>query len=88
MRDRQPTCGFCDGTGLWADPEGDPAGADPCPLCEGAGVVAASAGGDDAQVSDAVTLARLLALLPRLTRSERQRLYEELHARFDCRIYR
>ena len=31
--DRQPACGFCDGTGLWADQDGgDP---DPCPLCGG-----------------------------------------------------
>jgi hypothetical protein len=30
----------------------------------------------------------LLGLLPRLSQAERQRLYEELHARYDCRIYR
>jgi hypothetical protein len=37
---------------------------------------------------EAATLARLSALLPRLTPDERQRLYEELYARYDCRIYR
>jgi hypothetical protein len=31
---------------------------------------------------------RLLALLPKLSQVERQRLYEELFARYDCRIYR
>jgi hypothetical protein len=30
----------------------------------------------------------VLAALPRLSPGERQRVYEELHARFDCRIYR
>jgi hypothetical protein len=88
-KDRQPTCGFCDGTGLWADPEGDPAAADPCPLCNGAGVAPGGLGaGEDCQSSEAVTLTRLLAFLPRLSPAERQRLYEELHARYDCRIYR
>jgi hypothetical protein len=88
-RDRTPTCGFCDGTGLWVDPEADPASTDPCPLCDGAGVVAlAQAGGDEAQVVETVTLTRLLALLPRLSQADLQRLYEELHARYDCRIYR
>jgi hypothetical protein len=33
-------------------------------------------------------LSRLLGVLPRLSQVERQRLYEELHARYDCRIYR
>ena len=81
--DRRPACGFCDGTGLWADQEGDP---DPCPLCQGTGVTPAGAR-DDATVSEAA-LSRLLAGLPRLSQPERQRLYEELHARYDCRIYR
>ena len=81
--DRPPACGFCDGTGLWADQEGDP---DPCPLCQGTGVTPAGAR-DDATVSEAA-LSRLLAGLPRLSQPERQRLYEELHARYDCRIYR
>jgi hypothetical protein len=84
LRDRQLTCGFCDGTGLWPDPEGDP---DPCPLCEGAGVIV-GVGLDEPPVGDAVALTRLLGLLPRLSQAERQRLYEELHARYDCRIYR
>jgi len=83
VRDRQPLCGFCDGTGLWADQDGDP---DPCPLCEGSGAVPTEAA-DDAPV-ELATLPRLLALLPRLSQAERQRLYEELHALYDCRIYR
>ncbi len=80
---RQPACGFCDGTGLWADAEGDP---DPCPLCEGTGAVPTTMR-DDALMSEG-TLLRLLAVLPRLSQAERQRVYEELHARYDCRIYR
>ena len=83
VSDRGPACGFCDGTGLWPDQEGDP---DPCPLCEGTGVAPTGAR-SDAAVSEA-PLARLSALLPRLSQAERQRLYEELHARYDCRIYR
>jgi len=84
--DRQP-CGFCEGTGLWADPDGG--SADPCPLCDGSGAApSAAATADDAVAPDAVPIARLLAVLPRLTQAERQRLYEELHARYDCRIYR
>ena len=89
VRDREPTCGFCEGTGLWADPDGG--AADPCPLCEGAGTVSpdAVAGSDEPTAGEAaVPLARLLAVLPRLSPAERQRLYEELHARYDCRIYR
>ena len=83
VRNRQPACGFCEGTGLWADLEGDP---DPCPLCEGTGAVPTAAA-DEAPAME-VPLDRLLALLPRLTQPERQRLYEELHALYDCRIYR
>jgi hypothetical protein len=83
LEDRQPACGFCDGSGLWPDPEGDP---DPCPLCEGTGIVPAVAA-DEAPASDA-PLTRLLGVLPRLSQAERQRLYEELYARYDCRIYR
>ena len=82
-RNRQPACGFCDGTGLWPDPDGDQ---DPCPLCDGAGV--ALGGTHDEAVVPEAPLARLSALLPRLSQAERQRLYEELHARYDCRIYR
>ena len=81
--DRPPACGFCGGTGLWADQEGDP---DPCPLCEGTGVAPTGAPAD-VPVSEAA-LPRLLAVLSRLSQAERQRLYEELHARYDCRIYR
>ncbi len=88
VRDREPTCGFCEGSGLWADPDGG--SADPCPLCDGAGVVAedAATGNDEAAGEAAVPLARVLAVLSRLSPAERQRLYEELHARYDCRIYR
>jgi hypothetical protein len=90
VRDRVPTCGFCDGTGLWADAAGDGSDADPCPLCEGTGRApgVAAAAGDDAAATEAATLGRLLLILPRLTQPERQRLYEELHALYDCRIYR
>ena len=82
--DRQPACGFCDGTGLWADLDGDP---DPCPLCEGAGLRPAAVP-DDVPGIEAAALPRLVAILPRLSQAERQRLYEELHALYDCRIYR
>jgi hypothetical protein len=81
---RWPACGFCDGTGLWADPDGD---TDPCPLCEGSGTVSPSTRENAAPTVEA-PLDRLVALLPRLSQAERQRLYEELHARYDCRIYR
>ena len=66
--DRRPACGFCDGTGLWPDPEGDPAAADPCPLCEGTKVAppATAGAGEEGQATEAVRT-RLLALLPRLT---------------------
>ena len=84
VRDREPACGFCDGTGLWADVEGDP---DPCPLCEGTGVTPrGSARAAESPAAEAA-LGRLLSVLPRLSQSERQRLYEELYARYDCRIY-
>ncbi len=88
--DRQPPCGFCDGTGVWADPEADPALSDPCPLCDGNGSAAAPPppATDDPPAAEAAALARVLLLLPRLTPAERQRVYEELHARYDCRIYR
>lgn len=82
LRDRQSTCGFCDGTGLWPDPGSDP---DPCPLCDGSGVPP-EATHEESQAVEALT--RLLTILPRLGQAERQRLYEELHGRYDCRIYR
>jgi hypothetical protein len=47
-----------------------------------------AAAGDDTPPTETLTLARLLAVLPRLSQSERQRLYEELYLRYDCRIYR
>ena len=86
--DRQPACGFCDGTGLWVDPDGDPAAADPCPLCQGTGL---TPGGEPPERTDdpeTADVARLIALLPRLSPQDRQRLYELLHRRYDCRIYR
>jgi len=87
-RSRQPACGFCEGSGLWPDPEGG-APPDPCPLCEGSGITPDEACvADDTPPGDPPTLTRLLSLLGRLTQPERQRLYEELHARYDCRIYR
>ena len=83
-RDRQPPCGFCDGTGLWAAEDG---AADPCPLCEGTGLAPGAAAPPE-EPAEVPTLAQLQAALPRLTQAERQRLYEELHARYDCRVYR
>jgi hypothetical protein len=83
-RDRRPACGFCDGSGLWPD---DDAALDPCPLCEGSGSAptgAANAG----DAPEPAPLERLSAFVARLTQPERQHLYEELHARYDCRIYR
>jgi hypothetical protein len=84
--DPRPTCGFCEGSGVWVDQDGAP---DPCPLCDGAGL-APPAPAPDAQPvrAEMPAMARAEALLHELTPAERQRLYEELHARFDCRIYR
>jgi hypothetical protein len=45
-------------------------------------------GSDDATPLEVAPLSRLLAVLPRLTQAERQRLYEDLYALYDCRIYR
>lgn len=88
-RDRNRACGFCDGSGVWFEQDGDADGADPCPLCEGTGTAPADARASTEDPAEAVTtLARLLAVLPRLTQAERQRLYEELHALYDCRIYK
>jgi hypothetical protein len=88
-RDRQAACGFCEGTGLWADAASDAAAADPCPLCDGTGgVPGAVAPADEAQVSPTLTLDRVLAGLPEMSPQDRQRLYEDLHALYDCRIYR
>jgi hypothetical protein len=83
-RDRRPVCGFCDGSGLW--PDGD-AALDPCPLCEGSGSAPTRAA-NPGDVPEPAPLDRLSALVARLTQPERQHLYEELHARYDCRIYR
>ena len=88
-RDRQANCGFCEGTGLWADAGGDPSAADPCPLCNGTGTVSGTvAAADDSQPTEVLSLDRVLAALPQMSPAERQRLYEALHALYDCRIYR
>ena len=89
-RDRQPACGFCEGSGLWSDLEIDPAAPDPCPLCNGTGMApgARPPAAATAPAEAPVTVVRMLAVLPDLSQSERQRLYEELHARYACRIYR
>ena len=89
-RDRQPACGFCDGTGLWRDRDDDPAAPDPCPLCEGSGAGPSQRGGASlpAAASSALPIERISVALSGLTPAERQRLYEELHGRYDCRIYR
>ena len=88
--DGQPACGFCEGSGLWADPDGDPAVVDPCPLCDGSGVVSSTgaSAAEEIPSGEAPSLTRILAILPRLSQGERQRLYEELYRRYDCRIYR
>jgi hypothetical protein len=84
--DARPTCGFCDGSGLWADQDGAP---DPCPLCDGAGLVpGASVADTTAARVEAPPLVRARALLPELSAAERQQLYEELHEVWDCRIFR
>lgn len=88
--DRQTTCGFCDGTGLWADADGDVATPDPCPLCEGSGSTPGPQAGVMPPPALAVppTVEDLASALGELTPAERQELYEILHARWDCRIYR
>jgi hypothetical protein len=86
---RQPACGFCDGTGLWVDPDVGPGATDPCPLCDGTGATrSAHVGTDGAAVPEPVTLSRVVDALAGLSQAERQQLYELLHARYDCRIYR
>jgi len=88
-RDRQAHCGFCEGSGLWADAAEDPSAADPCPLCDGTGTVAGTfAPADHPQPTAVLTLDQMLAALPDLSPQDRQRLYEDLHALYDCRIYR
>jgi hypothetical protein len=69
------------------DPDEGAASADPCPLCEGDGTARLTAE-ERRQPADGPALGRLLTLLASLSQAERQRLYEELHARYDCRIYR
>jgi hypothetical protein len=43
---------------------------------------------DDPQPTAVLTLDQMLAVLPDMSPAERQRLYEALHALYDCRIYR
>jgi hypothetical protein len=91
LRDPQASCGFCDGTGLWGDPERGPAAYDPCPHCDGSGwgpSAPSDEAADDMRPPLEPPLPAVLAALPRLSQAERQRVYEELYARFDCRIYR
>ena len=92
VRDPQACCGFCDGTGVWADPERGAGAYDPCPHCGGSGCgPMRSASGslvEDARPALDPVLPGVLAALPRMSQSERQRVYEELYTRFDCRIYR
>ena len=90
--DLQPACGFCEGTGVWPDPDEGPASTDPCPLCAGTGLAQAcrpdGSPGDALPAAEPVDMDRLLALLPRLSQADRQRLYEALYRQYDCRIYR
>jgi hypothetical protein len=91
LRDPEASCGFCDGTGVWADPERGPAAYDPCPHCDGSGwgpSAAAGAPRDEGRPSLEPVLPAVLSALARLSQAERQRVYEELYTRFDCRIYR
>ena len=90
-RDPQASCGFCDGSGVWADPERGPAAYDPCPHCDGSGCGPSTAGratAAEARPALEPVLPAVLSALARLTPAERQRVYEELYTRFDCRIYR
>jgi hypothetical protein len=81
-----PSCSFCDGSGVWTDPDDGPASTpDPCPLCiDGRpqhGAIATRSDTTEASVDD------VLSALPGLTQPERQQVYEELYSRWDCRIY-
>ena len=89
----QTRCGFCDGTGLWLDPDLDPTAIDPCPLCEGSGVGDSPPHPPAHRVGvpceeSARPFERLSVALEGFTPAERQRLYEELYTRYGCRIYR
>lgn len=86
----QATCGFCEGSGVWADPGTNPATADPCPLCDGTGLHRSADAGADRPGSQAapIGLSEILTALADLSPAERQRLYQDLHDRYDCRIYR
>jgi hypothetical protein len=78
-------CAFCEGSGIWADSAGGPP--DPCPLCDGSGRVGAAPEPSCAAAGEPLSLPRLLLVLREMSQGERQRLYEELHAVYDCRIY-
>lgn len=74
---------------MWVDPDVGPGAADPCPLCDGTGAMPAPAASTSGEVpAEPLSLARVVDALSRLTQAERQQLYELLHARYDCRIYR
>ena len=78
-------CAFCEGSGIWADSAGGPP--DPCPLCDSSGRVGMATEPLRASAGEPLSLPRLLLVLRELSPIERQRLYEELHAVYDCRIY-
>lgn len=95
----QRKCGFCNGTGHWTD--STTGSSDPCPICGGSGSItvgpgASSSGQGAAQAAAATPPAEarklqvddLMNLADRLTQEERQRLYEALHDRWDCRMYK
>jgi hypothetical protein len=79
------SCAFCEGSGIWADSAGGPP--DPCPLCDGSGRTGTNAELSAPTSADPVSLPRLLLVLREMSQADRQRLYEELHAVYDCRIY-
>lgn len=78
-------CAFCEGSGIWADSAGGPP--DPCPLCDGSGRVGVAGGAERVAAEEPASLPRVLRSVRDLSQAERQRLYEELHAVYDCRIY-
>jgi hypothetical protein len=81
---------FCDGTGVWSGPGAGPDRSRSGLYCDGSGSVPArltgAPRGDEDRPSIEPQLLRPGAL--RGSTIERQRVHEELHARFDCRIYR
>ncbi len=82
------TCDFCDGTGCWAD-TGSGLG-DLCFVCDGVGSIVPEVGDDQAAWEWPRSRGELdlLVTVSGLSQTERQRLYEELHRRWNCRIYK